>query len=154
MSASISPLRQSEATSRWGASEYVWETIPTGMGRSAARAQRPAAPVLRPRLQRADFDNIGSFIFNADMIISTCTLTGEAWVPGPDQDSSIRSQGELDLNTASVKDLSRVSGVNVKDLERLVENRPYRDWDHVRRASSLDEASILKLQSGGVIIGT
>ena len=75
-------------------------------------------------------------------------------MPGPDQDSSIRSQGELDLNTASVKDLSRVSGVNLKDLERLVENRPYRDWDHVRRASNLDEASILKLQSGGAIIGT
>src|SRR5436305_10957217 len=75
MPASTSALRQSEATSRWGASEYVGETIPTGMGRSAARAQRPAAPVLRPRLQRADFDNIGSFIFSADMIISTCTLT-------------------------------------------------------------------------------
>ena len=36
MPAAISPLRQSEATPRWGASEYVWETIPTGMGRSAA----------------------------------------------------------------------------------------------------------------------
>jgi hypothetical protein len=38
MPASTSPLRQTEATSRWGASEYVRETIPTGMGRPAGNS--------------------------------------------------------------------------------------------------------------------
>ena len=68
--------------------------------------------------------------------------------------TATNSQSKLELNTAGVEELSKVSDISVNDLEYLIKNRPYRDWGEVRRVSGISESFLLKLQDCGVIIKT
>ena len=47
------------------------------------------------------------------------------------QKAPVKSAGKVDLNTASVDELSRLPGMNVQTAEKIIGNRPYRKLDEL-----------------------
>ena len=47
--------------------------------------------------------------------------------------SAIGNACGVDLNTASAEELDRVGGLGEDRVRRLIENRPFRAWDDLKR---------------------
>jgi DNA uptake protein ComE-like DNA-binding protein len=71
-----------------------------------------------------------------------------------------RAQGEthtenmnIDLNTASQKDLERLPAVGKKRDKLIIENRPLENWEDLRRVPGFSGEMIDDLKSGGIELG-
>ena len=56
---------------------------------------------------------------------------GKPEVVTPVQKAPVKSAAKVDVNTASVDELSRLPGMNVQTAEKIIGNRPYRKLDEL-----------------------
>lgn len=59
----------------------------------------------------------------------------------------------IDLNSASEQDLERVGGLGRERAQRIVENRPFRSWEDVKRIEGFSDKLVEDLRSAGASIG-
>ncbi len=71
-----------------------------------------------------------------------------------------RSHGEthhenmnIDLNTASQKNLERLPMVGKERAKLIIENRPFENWEDLRKVPGFSDGMIDDLKSGGIELG-
>lgn len=60
----------------------------------------------------------------------------------------------VDLNTASREQLERVGGLGQDRAERIIQNRPIRNWDDLRRVEGFSETLVEDLKQAGATLGS
>jgi DNA uptake protein ComE-like DNA-binding protein len=61
---------------------------------------------------------------------------------------------DIDLNTAGEKELAELPMVGSARARALIEHRPFRDWDEVRRVPGFDQRLVEDLKRLGLYLGT
>lgn len=59
----------------------------------------------------------------------------------------------VDLNTASEEELERVGGLGRERARRIVQNRPFRSWDDLKKIEGFSDKLIEDLKQAGATIG-
>lgn len=59
---------------------------------------------------------------------------------------------ETDLNTATSEELARLPGIGADKAWDLMQHRPYRDWEDVRRIPGFSQDAVEVLQRAGATI--
>jgi len=59
----------------------------------------------------------------------------------------------IDLNSASAEQLDRVGGLGQDRVRRLMQNRPFRSWDDLRRVEGFGGTLVDDLRKAGATIG-
>jgi DNA uptake protein ComE-like DNA-binding protein len=59
----------------------------------------------------------------------------------------------IDLNSASAEQLDRVGGLGQDRVRRLIQNRPFRSWDDLRRLDGFGGTLVDDLRKAGAMIG-
>lgn len=67
--------------------------------------------------------------------------------------SAIGDAKGVDLNKASAEELDRIGGLGHDRVERLIENRPFRSWDDVKRVEGFGEKLTEDLKDAGATLG-
>jgi hypothetical protein len=65
---------------------------------------------------------------------------------------SIHEANDLDLNAASEDELADV-GLGAGRARRIIEARPFRDWEEVSRVEGLTEQVVSQLRGAGAVLG-
>ena len=58
----------------------------------------------------------------------------------------------IDLNSASEQDLERVGGLGRERAQRIVQSRPFNNWDDVKRIEGFSGKLIEDLRSAGATL--
>lgn len=67
--------------------------------------------------------------------------------------SAIGDAKGIDLNTASAEDLDGVGGLGQDRVRRIIENRPVRSWDDLRKVEGFSGTLVDDLRKAGATIG-
>jgi DNA uptake protein ComE-like DNA-binding protein len=59
----------------------------------------------------------------------------------------------VDLNKASEQDLQRVGGIGEERAKRIVENRPFRSWEDLKKVEGFNEKLVDDLKQSGATLG-
>ncbi len=59
----------------------------------------------------------------------------------------------VDLNTASVEELENVGGLGYERARRIVDGRPFRDWDELKKLPGFSDKLIEDLRTAGATLG-
>lgn len=59
----------------------------------------------------------------------------------------------VDLNSASRDELERVGGLGRERAQRIIESRPLRNWDDVRRIEGFSDKLVQDLRQAGARVG-
>ena len=59
----------------------------------------------------------------------------------------------VDLNRASQQDLERVGGLGPERAKRIVESRPFRSWDDLKRMEGFSDKLVEDLRTAGATLG-
>lgn len=59
----------------------------------------------------------------------------------------------LNLNSASAEELDRVGGLGHDRVQRIVENRPFRSWDDLKRVEGFGGTLVEDLKNAGATLG-
>jgi DNA uptake protein ComE-like DNA-binding protein len=68
--------------------------------------------------------------------------------------SAIGDAKGVDLNSASEEELENVGGLGRERARRIVQNRPFRSWDEVKRIEGFSDKLVADLQNAGATIGS
>lgn len=69
--------------------------------------------------------------------------------------SAIGNARSVDLNAASPDELDRIGGLGHDRVQRIIDNRPFRSWDDVKRIEGFgDRLTAGDLRSAGATIGS
>ena len=66
---------------------------------------------------------------------------------------AIGNANGVDLNSASREELERVGGLGEDRGSRLIQQRPLRSWDDVKRIEGFSDTLVQDLQQAGATIG-
>jgi DNA uptake protein ComE-like DNA-binding protein len=66
--------------------------------------------------------------------------------------SAIGDARGVDLNKASEQDLEKVGGLGRERAHRLIQNRPLRSWDDVRKIEGFSDKLVSDLQQAGATL--
>lgn len=67
--------------------------------------------------------------------------------------SAIGNAKNIDLNTASEQDLENVGGLGRERAGRIVQSRPFENWDDVKGIEGFSEKLVDDLKGAGATIG-
>jgi DNA uptake protein ComE-like DNA-binding protein len=67
--------------------------------------------------------------------------------------SAIGDANGVDLNQASEQELDQVGGLGRERAQRIVQNRPFRSWDDLKRVEGFSEKLVDDLRQAGATIG-
>ncbi len=59
----------------------------------------------------------------------------------------------VDLNSASAEELDRIGGLGHERVQRIVENRPFRSWEDLRRVEGFGGTLVEDLKNAGATLG-
>lgn len=59
----------------------------------------------------------------------------------------------VDLNKASEQDLQRVGGIGEERAKRIVENRPFQNWEDLKKVEGFNEKLVEDLKQSGATLG-
>ncbi len=59
----------------------------------------------------------------------------------------------VDLNTANEQELERVGGLGKERARRIIQSRPLRSWDDVRKIEGFSEKLVEDLRQAGARVG-
>jgi len=59
----------------------------------------------------------------------------------------------IDLNTATEEQLERIVGLGLERARRIIQSRPFRTWEDLKRVQGLHEKLIEDLKKAGATIG-
>jgi competence protein ComEA len=68
--------------------------------------------------------------------------------------SAIGNASGVDLNAASPEQLDRIGGLGHDRVERIVQNRPFRSWDDLRKVDGFGDTLVEDLRKQGATLGT
>jgi competence protein ComEA len=60
----------------------------------------------------------------------------------------------VDLNSASAEELDRIGGLGHERVQRIVENRPFRSWEDLRRVEGFGGTLVDDLKNAGATLGS
>ena len=109
-----------------------------------ALLQRSAIPLLR-------IDQHGTIALRTDgrrLEVLGTNLTAR---PPPEREAAPSGDARLDLNTATAGELETVPGIGPVTARRIVEGRPYRAVDDLRRVAGIGEARLAELRAHVVV---
>ena len=66
---------------------------------------------------------------------------------------AIGEANNVDLNSASAEELDRIGGLGHERVQRIVENRPFRSWEDLRRVEGFGGALVDDLKNAGATLG-
>lgn len=67
--------------------------------------------------------------------------------------SAIGDAKGVDLNNASEQDLEKVGGLGRERARRIVENRPFKSWEDVKRIEGFSDKLVEDLKQAGATVG-
>ena len=67
--------------------------------------------------------------------------------------SAIGNANGVDLNSASAEQLENVGGLGRERAARLVQSRPFKSWDDVKRIEGFSDKLVQDLQRAGASLG-
>jgi len=67
--------------------------------------------------------------------------------------SAIGNARGIDLNKASAEELDRVGGLGHDRVQRIIENRPFRSWDDLKRVEGFGGTLVDDLKNAGATLG-
>ena len=67
--------------------------------------------------------------------------------------SAIGDAKRVDLNAASEQDLEKVGGLGRERAERIVQSRPFQNWDAVKAIEGFSDKLVQDLKSSGATLG-
>jgi DNA uptake protein ComE-like DNA-binding protein len=67
--------------------------------------------------------------------------------------SAIGDARSVDLNAASEQDLEKVGGLGRERAERIVQSRPFQNWDDVKAIEGFNDKLVQDLKSSGATLG-
>jgi len=67
--------------------------------------------------------------------------------------SAIGDAKRVDLNAASEQDLEKVGGLGRERAERIVQSRPFQNWDDVKAIEGFSDKLVQDLKSSGATLG-
>ena len=79
----------------------------------------------------------------------------EGYPPAPEQDLATQTQAgdfDVDLNTASLEELSRIPLLGHERAKALIDARPFTHWRQIRHLPDFTDALIEDLRKGGARI--
>jgi len=59
----------------------------------------------------------------------------------------------IDLNKASAEELDRVGGLGHDRVQHIIENRPFRSWDDLKRVEGFGGTLVDDLKNAGATLG-
>lgn len=65
----------------------------------------------------------------------------------------LREARNVDLNAATEDELAEDVGLGPGRARRIIESRPFRSWDEVRRVEGLTDTVVDELRDAGAILG-
>jgi competence protein ComEA len=68
--------------------------------------------------------------------------------------SAIGDAQGVDLNTASAEQLDRVGGLGNDRVQRIIQNRPFRSWDDLKRVEGFGDTLVEDLKKKGATLGS
>jgi DNA uptake protein ComE-like DNA-binding protein len=60
---------------------------------------------------------------------------------------------QIDLNGASVEELMQIPGLGRQRAEEIINNRPFDNWNDVKRVPGFSERLVEELQQSGATLG-
>ena len=67
--------------------------------------------------------------------------------------SAIGNAHGVNLNKASAEELDRVGGLGHDRVQRIVQNRPFRSWDDLKRVEGFGDTLVEDLRQKGAALG-
>ncbi len=67
--------------------------------------------------------------------------------------SAIGNANGVDLNSASAEELDQVGGIGQERAQRIVQQRPFRSWDDLKRVEGFSEKLVDDLRQAGATLG-
>jgi len=67
--------------------------------------------------------------------------------------SAIGDAKGIDLNRASAEELDRVGGLGQERARRIIESRPFRSWDDLKRVEGFSDKLVDDLRTAGAALG-
>ncbi|MBV8097086.1 MAG: helix-hairpin-helix domain-containing protein [Acetobacteraceae bacterium] len=67
--------------------------------------------------------------------------------------SAIGDAKGIDLNSASEDELDRVGGLGRERVGRIVQSRPFRSWDDLKRVEGFSDKLVQDLRDAGANLG-
>jgi competence protein ComEA len=68
--------------------------------------------------------------------------------------SAIGDAKGVDLNSASIEELERVGGLGRERAQRIIQNRPFRSWDDLKRIEGFSDKLVEDLKNAGATLGS
>lgn len=62
-----------------------------------------------------------------------------------------REEEKINLNTANINDLEKVSGLGHTRAQYILENRPYKNWDDVKKVPGFNDELISTMKRDAII---
>jgi competence protein ComEA len=66
---------------------------------------------------------------------------------------AIGNANGIDLNRASEQELDGVGGLGHERAQRIVQNRPFRSWDDLKRVEGFSDTLVDDLRQAGATLG-
>jgi DNA uptake protein ComE-like DNA-binding protein len=60
----------------------------------------------------------------------------------------------IDLNSSSEQELANVGGIGSQRARSIVENRPFRDWEDLKRVEGFSDTLVNDLRQSGATLGS
>jgi competence protein ComEA len=67
--------------------------------------------------------------------------------------SAIGNANGIDLNRASEQELDQVGGLGRERAQRIVQKRPFRSWDDLKRVEGFSDKLVDDLRQAGATLG-
>ena len=67
--------------------------------------------------------------------------------------SAIGNAKGVDINSASEQELQQVGGLGPERAQRIVQSRPFRDWDELKSVEGFDDKLVDDLKGAGATLG-